>query len=236
MENTKLVMECQNVSKKFGKKTALKDFTLKLEKGHIVGLLGANGAGKTTLLKLCAGLLTPDSGKIQILGDEIGGVTKAKVSFLPDMEFLPDWMQLQALVKMYAEFFADFNERKAIEMLNLLQLDLKSTFKKLSKGNKEKVQLILAMSRSAQLYLLDEPIGGVDPAAREYILNTIIGNYSENSTVVISTHLILDVESILDEAIFIKEGELILHKAVEDIRLEQNMSLDAYFREVFKCY
>ncbi len=236
MENTKLVLECQNVSKKFGKKTALKDFTLKLEKGHIVGLLGANGAGKTTLLKLCAGLLTPDSGKIQILGDEIGGVTKAKVSFLPDMEFLPDWMKLQALVKMYAEFFADFNEQKAVEMLNLLQLDLKSTFKKLSKGNKEKVQLILAMSRSAQLYLLDEPIGGVDPAAREYILNTIIGNYSENSTVVISTHLILDVESILDEAIFIKEGELVLHKAVEDIRLEQNMSLDAYFREVFKCY
>ena len=230
------VLTCEKLTKVYGKeKTALDGIDLELDFGRIVGLLGPNGSGKTTLLKLANGLLQPTKGRIRIAGMAPGPETKKLVSYLPDAEWLPDWMQVGELVQMFQDFYPDFDPAKAREMLDRLGIAPKARLKTLSKGNKEKVQLVLAMSRNARLYLLDEPIGGVDPAARDYILNTIISNYSKDATVVISTHLIEDIEPVLDEAVFLKDGRIFAHRAVDDIRETEGKSVDAYFREVFKC-
>ena len=230
------VLTCEKLTKVYGKeKTALDGIDLELDFGRIVGLLGPNGSGKTTLLKLANGLLQPTEGRIRIAGMAPGPETKELVSYLPDADWLPDWMRVEQLVEMFRDFYADFDTAKASEMLEKLELSPKAPLKSLSKGNKEKVQLILAMSRNARLYLLDEPIGGVDPAARDYILNTILTNYSRDASVIISTHLIKDVEPVLDEAVFLKNGRIFAHRSVDELRETEGMSVDAYFREVFKC-
>lgn len=230
------VLTCEKLTKVYGKeKTALDGIDLELDFGRIVGLLGPNGSGKTTLLKLANGLLQPTEGRIRIAGMAPGPETKELVSYLPDADWLPDWMRVEELVGMFRDFYADFDAARAEEMLARLEIAPNARLKTLSKGNKEKVQLVLAMSRNARLYLLDEPIGGVDPAARDYILNTIISNYSKDATVVISTHLIEDIEPVLDEAVFLKDGRIFAHRAVDDIRETEGKSVDAYFREVFKC-
>ena len=230
------VLTCEKLTKVYGKeKTALDGIDLELDFGRIVGLLGPNGSGKTTLLKLANGLLQPTEGRIRIAGMAPGPETKKLVSYLPDADWLPDWMQVGELVQMFHDFYPDFDPAKAREMMDRLGIAQKARLKTLSKGSKEKVQLVLAMSRDARLYLLDEPIGGVDPAARDYILNTIIANYSKDATVVISTHLIEDIEPVLDEAVFLKDGKIFAHRAVDEIRETEGKSVDAYFREVFKC-
>lgn len=232
---TEFVLECTGVSKKYGKKEVLKNINLQLERGKIIGLLGPNGSGKTTLIKIINGLLTADAGDIKVSGEQIGIESKKIISYLPDRTYLADWMKVKDIVGMFDDFYKDFSREKAEDMLKRLNINEDDRLKTLSKGNKEKVQLILVMSRQAQLYLLDEPIGGVDPAARDYILNTIITNYNPDASVVISTHLISDVEKILDEAVFINNGEIVLHETVDDIREKYSTSVDGYFREVFKC-
>jgi len=229
------ILECRNLTKKFGSKTALLDANLSIERGRIVGLLGPNGSGKTTLIKLANGLLTPTFGEILINGMTPGVETKKAVSYLPDQNYLPDWMKVEDIITFFSDFYDNFSSRKAYDMLSRLNIDKESRLKTLSKGTKEKVQLILVMSREADLYLLDEPIGGVDPAARDYILNTIISNYNENATVLISTHLIADVEKVLDDIIFINNGSIILTDTVDNIRENKGQSVDSLFREVFKC-
>ena len=229
------ILSCNNLTKRFGAKTALDSVNLNIGRGKIIGLLGPNGSGKTTLIKTANGLLTPDMGGIFIDGKAPGLETKKIVSYLPDKNYLNSWMKISELVKMFEDFYEDFSSQKAYSMIEKLHISPEDKLKTLSKGNKEKVQLILVMSRDAQLYLLDEPIGGVDPATRDYILSSIIGNYSENATVVISTHLISDVEKVLDEVIFIKEGKIILHDSVDSIREREGKSVDEVFREVFKC-
>ena len=227
---------CQNLTKQYGKDVrALDDVSFSLDSGRIVVLLGPNGSGKTTLLKLANGLLQPTSGEILIAGNAPGPETKAIVSYLPDAEYLFPWMNVSALLEMFRDFYADFNMEKAMTMLASLGLDGNAQLKTLSKGNKEKVQLILAMSREAKVYFLDEPIGGVDPAARDYILETIINNYSEDALVMLSTHLIADIERVLDEVIFLQEGHVVLHDSVDNIRAQHGKSVDALFREVFRC-
>lgn len=230
-----IIMECKNLCKSYAGTAALKSLNIKVMRGRIVGLLGPNGSGKTTLIKIANGLLQPTSGEIIISGSPVGVKSKAAVSYLPDCVSLPQWMKIRELIKFYAGFYKDFNTDKAHLMLGNLGLDEDKRFKTLSKGNKEKVQLILTMSREAELYLLDEPLGGVDPATRDYILNTIISNYSENSAVVISTHLIADVEKVLDEVFFIKDGQIILNDMVDNIRDVRGKSVDALFREEFRC-
>ena len=232
---TEFVLECTGVSKKYGKKEVLKNINLQLERGKIIGLLGPNGSGKTTLIKIINGLLTADEGDIKVSSEQIGIESKKIISYLPDRTYLADWMKVKDIVGMFDDFYKDFSREKAEDMLKRLNINEDDRLKTLSKGNKEKVQLILVMSRQAQLYLLDEPIGGVDPAARDYILNTIITNYNPDASVVISTHLISDVEKVLDEAIFINNGEIVLHETVDDIREKYSTSVDGYFREVFKC-
>ena len=229
------ILTCESLTKCYGAKTALDSMDLHIGLGKIVGLLGPNGSGKTTLIKLANGLLQPTGGSIRIAGMKPGVESKAIVSYLPDADWLPDWMRVEQLVELFTDFYKDFDPARANEMLAKLNLQPKAALKTLSKGNKEKVQLILAMSRNARLYLLDEPIGGVDPAARDYILHTILSNYSKDATVLISTHLIEDIEPVLDEAVFLKEGPVFAHRAVDDIRENEGMSVDAYFREVFKC-
>ncbi len=229
------ILTCEGLSKHYGAKIALDNVDLHIGLGKIVGLLGPNGSGKTTLIKLANGLLQPTGGSIKIAGMTPGAESKAIVSYLPDADWLPDWMRVEQLVEMFTDFYKDFDPARANEMLQKLSLPPKAALKTLSKGNKEKVQLILAMSRNARLYLLDEPIGGVDPAARDYILHTILSNYSKDATVLISTHLIEDIEPVLDEAVFLKEGRVFAHRNVDDIRENEGMSVDAYFREVFKC-
>lgn len=229
------ILTCESLTKCYGAKTALDSMDLHIGLGKIVGLLGPNGSGKTTLIKLANGLLQPTGGSIRIAGMKPGVESKAIVSYLPDADWLPDWMRVEQLVELFTDFYKDFDPARANEMLTKLDLQPKAALKTLSKGNKEKVQLILAMSRNARLYLLDEPIGGVDPAARDYILHTILSNYSKDATVLISTHLIEDIEPVLDEAVFLKEGKVFAHRAVDDIRENEGMSVDAYFREVFKC-
>ncbi len=226
---------CNDLSKSYGPVKALDHVNLNLEEGKIIGLLGPNGSGKTTLIKLASRLLVPTEGSITICGKEPSPETKAMVSYLPDRNYLPDWMCSEDLLDMFEDFFADFDRARAIEMLGSLNIDMKMPLKKMSKGTKEKVQLILTMSRHAKLYLLDEPIAGVDPAARDYILRTIISNYDENATVLISTHLIADVENVLDEAIFLKEGQVVLHQGVDELKESTGKSVDEYFREVFRC-
>ncbi|MEI7884486.1 MAG: ABC transporter ATP-binding protein [Clostridia bacterium] len=230
-----ILLETKGLEKKFGKTLALAGIDLQIESGKIVGLLGPNGSGKTTLIKLANGLLTPTKGEILVAGKQPGIESKRVVAYLPDKNYLNDWMKVADLVKFFADFYLDFQITAAEEMLDNLQIDKNSSLKALSKGTKEKVQLILVMSRKAELYLLDEPIAGVDPAARDYILNTILTNYNPEASVIISTHLIADVEQILDEVIFIKNGKITLHSTVDAIREEKNMSVDALFREEFKC-
>ena len=226
---------CNDLSKSYGPVKALDHVNLNLEEGKLIGLLGPNGSGKTTLIKLASRLLVPTEGSITICGKEPSPETKAMVSYLPDRNYLPDWMNSGDLLDMFEDFFADFDRARAIEMLESLNIDMKMPLKKMSKGTKEKVQLIMTMSRHAKLYLLDEPIAGVDPAARDYILRTIISNYDENATVLISTHLIADVENVLDEAIFLKEGQVVLHQGVDELKESTGKSVDEYFREVFRC-
>lgn len=229
------ILECKDLKKIFGTKKALKGINLKFPRGKIVGLLGPNGSGKSTLIKLANGLLTPTSGEILINGEKPGVNSKAVVSYLPERTYLNDWMKVKELVHFFSDFYKDFDTERAYKMLESLKINPEEKLKTLSKGTKEKVQLILVMSRRAQIYFLDEPIAGVDPAARDYILNTIINNYDTNATIVICTHLIRDIERILDDVIFISYGEIYLQKTVDEIREEEGKSVDALFREVFKC-
>ncbi|MBR2528385.1 MAG: ABC transporter ATP-binding protein [Blautia sp.] len=229
------MLECHGLTKCYGKVTALDNLDLTLESGRIVGLLGPNGSGKTTLIKLATRLIQPTKGSIMIAGQLPGHATKAITSYLPDREYLPNDLRVKSLLGLYRDFYRDFNEKKALDMLESLDISERMELKKMSKGTKEKVRLILTMSRDAKIYLLDEPIAGVDPAARDYILRTIIQNYSEDALVIISTHLIADVEAVLDEAVFIRQGKLILHQTVDEIRQETGKSVDEHFREVFRC-
>lgn len=229
------ILECRDLTKKYGDLRALDGINLRLETGRIVGLLGPNGSGKTTLLKLANGLIQPTYGEILIDGYKPGVETKSFVSYLPDANYLMEWMTVDNLVNMFRDFFPDFDVNRAYEMLTNLNIPGNTALKTLSKGTKEKVQLILAMSRRAKVYFLDEPIGGVDPAARDYILDTILNNYSEDALVVISTHLISDVERMLDEAVLINNGVIMAHRTVDDIRENEGKSVDEYFREVFRC-
>lgn len=229
------VLEIKGISKSYGKKEALNNINLSIERGKIIGLLGPNGSGKTTLIKLINGLLTPNEGEITVDGNKIGNESRLAVSYLPDKTYLPDWMKVSDIFKMFTDFYGNFEIEKARDMLGRLNISEGERLKALSKGNKEKVQLILVMSRNAKLYLLDEPIGGVDPAARDYILNTIITTYNPDASVIISTHLISDIEKVLDEAIFIDRGQIVLHDTVDNIRENMGKSVDGYFREVFKC-
>ncbi|MDO4554620.1 MAG: ABC transporter ATP-binding protein [Lachnospiraceae bacterium] len=230
------ILECNDLTKAYNKRhTALDHVSIKLKRGRIVGLLGPNGSGKSTFIKLAAGLLTPTNGEILIDGKPISPETKAIVSYLPDRTYLNDWMKVKDLISFFSSFYKDFNTTKAYDMLEKLSINPDDSLKSMSKGTKEKVELILVMSREAQLYLLDEPIGGVDPAARDYILSTIINNYNPNAAVLISTHLISDVEHVLDDVIFIKEGKLVLYNSVDNVRAMEGKSIDGLFREVFKC-
>lgn len=229
------ILESKGLTKKFQGFTALNDVNLTLNRGRIIGLLGPNGSGKSTLLKLINGLLVPDTGSILIGGFPPGIQTKKIISYLPERTYLADWMKVKDILNLFQDFYEDFDQNKALDMLSRLHIDTEKSLKTLSKGTKEKVQLILVMSRKADLYCLDEPIGGVDPASRDYILKTIITNYNENATVLISTHLIADIEMVLDEVIFIKEGSVLMHSPVDEIRTKENKSIDSLFREVFKC-
>ena len=229
------IFGCRALEKRYGAAMALDHIDLALEPGRIVGLLGPNGSGKSTLIKLAMGLLQPTSGEVLIGGQAPSPQTNAVVSYLPDRITLSPWMKTRQLLDFYGDFFADFDRAAAERMLSQLGLDLNQSVRQMSKGMKEKVQLVLTMSRRAKLYLLDEPIGGVDPATRDYILRTIIGNYNEDASVVISTHLIADVEQVLDEAIFLQNGRVERHTTVDAIRGETGKSVDELFREVFKC-
>ena len=228
-------LECRDLSKRFGSVQALDGVTLSIAPGRVVGLLGPNGSGKTTLIKLANGLLTPSSGEARICGALPGKETKAVVSYLPDRPCLPEWMSADELMDYFADFFEDFDRARAADMMARLRLNPHMKYGQMSKGTREKVQLILVMSRRARLYLLDEPIGGVDPATRDYILDTIIRNYDESASVLISTHLISDVENVLDDVIFLREGRVTLQASVDDIRAQYGKSVDALFREVFRC-
>ena len=229
------ILECRNLSKKYARVEALTDVSLSVEPGRIVGLLGPNGSGKTTLIKMANGLLTPNSGEILIDGKAPGRESHAIVSYLPERTAIPVWMSARELMDYYEDFYGDFNRNAAEEMLQHLGIQPKQKIRQMSKGTREKVQLIMVMSRAAKLYLLDEPIGGVDPATRDYILSTIISNYNPEASVIISTHLISDVEKVLDEVIFIHQGRVMLQASVDQIREEKGMSVDELFREVFKC-
>ena len=229
------ILECVDLSKRFGSVQALDNVNLTIEPGRVIGLLGPNGSGKTTLLKLANGLLTPTGGEILIDGDAPGKASRSLVSYLPDKPYLADWMKVRQLLDFFEDFYDDFDRDRAMEMLLRLNIGENMRIKEMSKGTREKTQLILVMSRKAKLYLLDEPIGGVDPATRDYILDTIIRNYNPEAAVVISTHLIADVEQVLDDVIFIDKGKIVLQSTVDEIREERGMSVDQYFREVFKC-
>ena len=228
------ILRCADLRKSFGSKNALDGVDLTVESGRIIGLLGPNGAGKTTLIKIINGLLTPTSGEVLIEGDAPGPLTKPKVSYLPDVNYLNHWMTVEQIVDMFTDFYEDFRPELAFKMIENLGINRKDRLKTLSKGNKEKVSLILVMSRAAKFYVLDEPIAGVDPATRDYIISTIINNYNPEASVLISTHLISDIESVLDEVIFIKEGRIVLQDSVDHIRQEHGKSVDELFREVFK--
>ena len=229
------ILQCRGLTKRYNYIEALSNVDLTIERGKIVGLLGPNGSGKTTLIKTASGLLVPTAGELTIDGKKPGVETKKIVSYLPERTYLSDWMRVNDVIGFFSDFYQNFDAKKAYEMLLRLNINPKTKLKTMSKGTKEKVQLILVMSRDADLYLLDEPIGGVDPAARDYILNTIITNYNENATVVISTHLISDIEKVLDEVVFISSGKVALQSSVDEIREGQQKSVDALFREVFKC-
>ncbi len=230
------ILECRNLSKSYGQSDlALNNFNIVLPKGKVIGLLGPNGSGKTTLIKLIAGLLTPTSGELLVSGMPIGVETKRIVSYLPERTYFDPGMRVEETIQYFEDFYKDFDTEKARAMLQDLGIDTNKKMKTLSKGTKEKVQLVLVMSRDAQLYLLDEPIGGVDPATRDYILNTIVSNYNSDSTVLISTHLISDVEKVLDEFMFIHNGALVMYNSADNVREELGKGIDELFREVFRC-
>lgn len=230
-----IIWKCENLTMKYGKRQVLNNVSFQLERGKIIGLLGPNGSGKTTLIKLSNGLLTPKKGNIIIDGHKVGLETKKIVSYLPERSYLDNSLKIYQIVDLFQDFYEDFDVNKAYNMLKDLKINPEDRLKSMSKGTKEKVQLILVMSREAKLYMLDEPIGGVDPAARDYILRTIISNYNPDASVIISTHLISDIEQVLDDVVFIKEGEEMLHKPVDEIREEDGKSVDELFREVFRC-
>lgn len=229
------ILECHGLTKFYHGVPALNNIELSVESGKIVGLLGPNGSGKTTLIKLANGLLTPTGGKILINGVPVGVDSKMIVSYLPDRNFLSQWFTVKQMVQYFEDFYLDFSSQRAYEMLKGLGIDITRKIKTLSKGTQEKVELILVMSRNAKLYLLDEPIAGVDPATRDYILRTIISNYNEDATIIISTHLIADVEQILSDVIFINNGSIVLKDSADSIREKHGQSVDGYFREVFRC-
>ena len=229
------ILKCTELTKKYGSKAALDSVSLTVEAGRIVGLLGPNGSGKTTLLKLANGLITPSGGGIFINGSAPGVETKRIISYLPDRTCVPLWMTARQLIDFYTDFYGDFQRGTARDMLSRLGIDEGQRIRAMSKGTREKVQLIMVMSRAAGLYLLDEPIGGVDPATRDYILNTIITNYNPEAAVIISTHLISDVENVLDDVIFLRDGKVILTASVDDIREQNGKSVNTLFKEVFKC-
>ncbi len=234
MINMKL-LEIKNLSKTFDNKQVLKDINLSISKGKIIGLLGKNGAGKTTLIKLINDLLTPTTGEIKVKGNEIGVETKKVISYLPERTYLNKQMKVSEVIDFFADFYDNFDSEKAKKLLKDLDLDIDQRLTKMSKGMQEKVQLVLVMSRNADLYILDEPLGGVDPATRDYILDTILSNFNENASVIISTHLISDIERILDEVIFIDKGEVILQSDADKLRNKEKSSIDEIFRRMFKC-
>lgn len=229
------LLKLEQVTKLYADKQALNAVNLVIPEGKIVGLLGPNGSGKSTMIKLINGLLEPTSGHITVKGNKPGIETKKVISYLPERTYLNSWMKVQDLLDFFDDFYSDFNMNRAIEMLANLKIELNQKLKTMSKGTKEKVQLILVMSREADLYILDEPIGGVDPAARDYILKTIIKNYSDTSTIIIATHLIQEIENICDEVVFLSQGKIVLQGNVDEIREEKGKSIDALFREVFVC-
>ena len=227
------IVNAENLCKSYFTKDALQGANLRIEQGRIVGLLGPNGSGKTTFLKIAAGLLHPSAGRICIDGHEPGVYTKSIVSYLPDTEYLLKWMKVKDAVRFFKDFYKDFDEKKAAELLEFMNLDGNSSIKSLSKGMKEKLKLTLVLSRKAKLYILDEPLGGVDPTAREKILDAIINNFSENSSMIITTHLVSDIERIFDEVAFMSAGEILLQGNAEELRQSKNKSIDALYREVF---
>lgn len=229
------LVECKGLKKSYGKRPVIHDMSLELEPGKIIGLLGPNGSGKTTLIKILAGILSRNDGEVSIDGKQIGVESKKIVSYLPERTYFSTSMKVKETIEFFEDFYEDFHRERAEQMLANLGIDLNSKIKQLSKGTREKLQLVLVMSRDAKLYLLDEPMGGVDPAARDYILKTILTNYSENSSVIISTHLISDVEKVLDDVVFIKNGVIVLHESADNIREKKGKSIDALFREVFAC-
>ena len=229
------LLECKNLCKEFDKKPILQDINLKIPRGKIIGLLGKNGAGKSTLIKLMNDLLTPTSGEILINGETPGVKSKEIIAYLPERTYLDKEMTIKQVIKYFEEFYKNFDTGKALKLLEDLDLDLNKKISKMSKGMQEKLQLVLVMSRNAELYILDEPLGGVDPATRDYILDTILSNFSEGASVLISTHLISDVERILDEIIFVDQGKIVLTSSADELRKKENASIDEVFRRYFKC-
>jgi ABC-2 type transport system ATP-binding protein len=235
MNNAEFIVQCKDLCKSYGPKAALSNVSIDIRRGKIIGLLGSNGSGKTTFIKLANGLLQPTKGEILIDGRNPGTYTKSIVSYLPERTYLNSWMKVRDILSMFEDFYEDFDRQKAEEMLIRLGINKNDRLKTMSKGTKEKVQLMLVMSRKAQLYLLDEPIAGVDPAARDFIMDTILSNFDKNSTLIISTHLISDIEKILDDVIFVRDGKLLLYASADHIRQQTGMSVDGYFREVYRC-
>jgi ABC-2 type transport system ATP-binding protein len=229
------ILQLQNINKKYNNKTVLENINLIIPQGRIVGLLGPNGSGKSTMIKLINGLIEPTGGKVLINGAAPGVESKKVVSYLAERTYLNDWMKVQDILEFFQDFYSDFDMNKAIDMIQRLQIDQTAKIKTMSKGTKEKVQLILVMSRAADLYILDEPIGGVDPATRDYILKTIIKNYTDKSSILLATHLIQEIENICDDILFLSQGNIVLQGSVDDIREEKGKSIDALFREVFVC-
>jgi len=229
------LLECKNLCKEFDKKSILQDINLKIPRGKIIGLLGKNGAGKSTLIKLMNDLLTPTSGEVLINGEKPGVHSKEAIAYLPERTYLDKEMTIKQAIQYFEEFYKNFDSEKAIKLLKDLSLDINTKISKMSKGMQEKLQLILVMSRNAELYILDEPLGGVDPATRDYILDTILSNFSEGASVIISTHLISDIERILDEVIFVDQGKIILTSSADELRNKENASIDEVFRRYFKC-
>ena len=229
------LVKCNNLCKEFDNKKILKDISLTIPKGKIIGLLGKNGMGKTTLIKLINDLLTPTSGEVLINGEKPNINSKKVISYLPERTYLDKSMTVSQIITFFDEFYDNFNKEKAVKLLKDLDLDINSKISKMSKGMQEKLQLILVMSREAELYILDEPLGGVDPATRDYILDTILSNFSEGASVIISTHIISDIERILDDVIFIDKGEIVLTSSADELRKKENASIDEIFRRYFKC-
>ena len=229
------LLECKGLNKSFGKKQVLEDINLKIPKGKIIGLLGKNGTGKTTLIKLINDLLTPTSGEVLVNGEKVGVESKKIISYLPERTYLDKSMTVEKVIEFFEDFYDNFDSEKAKSLLKDLDLDTSMKLSKMSKGMQEKVQLVLVMSRRADLYILDEPLGGVDPATRDYILDTILTNFNEDASVIISTHLISDIERILDEVIFIENGKIVLTSDTDELRTKENASIDDIFRRMFKC-